>query len=440
MKSSKIIRPVLGTLAVLLLSLPVILLLLALQGRPAVSEGPGLTSEELTRIEQLLVNTTPQAPGSVGIHEVSFSESDINLLLRYGSQTLRLEPHWSALVELDSNQVHSLLSLQLIASGLPLFLNLEAGFEVRDKQLHFTQLRAGRLPIPNFLLQYTLNRMRENLATAHVSFRDINDIVATVQNVSVDENQIQIAMEWDPQLLSQFSQHAQQMFVSAEDQQRIANYYNEIGLLASAMPADLGAVSLNAFLAPLFRSAQENSRNGSDPIGENRTLLQALAIYVSDENISQLLQADYSPMPEQAKFIEVRLHRRQDLARHLVSMAAITASAGAGIAEMLSTTKEAYDARYRSGFSFSDLAANSAGTLLASYATRDINSALLIQERLATITEEMDYMPEIGNNRDGLSEDDFNALYADRSSPEYQARLAEIEQLILARPLFQDLP
>ena len=46
-----------------------------------------------------------------------------------------------------------------------------------------------------------------------------------------------------------------------------------------------------------------------------------------------------------AKFIEVRLQRRQDLAQHVSSIAAISALAGAELAKFLSTTKEAYDAR-----------------------------------------------------------------------------------------------
>ena len=48
-------------------------------------------------------------------------------------------------------------------------------------------------------------------------------------------------------------------------------------------------------------------------------------------------------------------------------------------------------------------------------------------------------MPEVGNNRDGISETDFNAIYIDRNSTEYNQRLEEIQSLIDARPLFQGL-
>ena len=56
------------------------------------------------------------------------------------------------------------------------------------------------------------------------------------------------------------------------------------------------------------------------------TLFQALAVYVNNESIAQLLGEDSAGSIQPAKFIEVRLQRRQDLAQHLVSIAAITAS------------------------------------------------------------------------------------------------------------------
>ncbi|HAT27683.1 MAG TPA: hypothetical protein DCS89_11750 [Gammaproteobacteria bacterium] len=218
------------------------------------------------------------------------------------------------------------------------------------------------------------------------------------------------------------------------------DYYRRIGAIAAAIPSDLRAVSLNAFLVPLFTAAVEKSRSGSDPVAENRTLFQALAIYINNENIEQLIGVELAESLPNPKLIEVRLRRRQDLAQHLVAMAAITASAGADLAQMLATTKEAYDARYRSGFSFSDLAANTVGVTMAGHSTRDARSARLMQERLANLQNEADYMPTVGNNRDGLSESDFNAIYQNRSSEEYQQRLSEIQELINARPLFRDLP
>lgn len=440
MRTSNIFKPLLHSTIILLVSAPIIVMLLGLEGSASIPASEPLTTREMARVEQLIVDATPPSPGAPGRHQVSISAEDLNLVLRYGAQTLNLSRDWTSRVTLQEDQVNAAMSVPILRTGMPLFLNLQADFTARDNRLDLQSVRAGALQLPHFLLDFALTRLRSNLAAADLGFRDINAFLQTIDEVRVSDRQMTVAMNWDPALLNQVSQHAQQILISAPDRDRITSYYREISLLAAAIPADMGAVSLNTFLIPLFRTAREHSLAGADPISENRTLLQTLAIYVSDESISQLVGPEIGAGLPPAKFVEVRLHRRQDLARHLISMAAITASAGAGIAELLSTTKEAYDARYRSGFSFSDLAANSAGVLLASYATLDAETARIMQQRLANLREENDYMPELGNNRDGLSEDDFAALYADRNSPEYQARLLEIEQLILARPLYQNLP
>lgn len=440
MRTSNLLKPLLHSTVILLVSAPIIALLLGLQGAASLPASEPMTSREMARVEQLIVGATPQSPGAPSRHRVAISAEDLNLVLRYGAQSLNLPRDWTTRLSFQDSQVDAAMSIQIVRTGLPLFLNLHAEFAVRGDGLDLQSVRAGNLQLPGFLLDFALTRLRSNLAAADLGFRDINAFLQTIEEVSVSDQQMTVVMNWDPELLNQVGQHAQQILISEPDRDRIMAYYREISLLAAAIPADMGAVSLNTFLVPLFRTAREHSLAGADPIAENRTLLQSLAVYVSDLSISQLVGPEVGAEQPPAKFVEVRLHRRQDLAQHLVSMAAITASAGAGIAEMLSTTKEAYDARYRSGFSFSDLAANSAGVLLASYATLDVDTALLMQQRLANLREENDYMPELGNNRDGLSEDDFAAMYADRNSPEYQARLAEIEQLILARPLYQNLP
>jgi hypothetical protein len=106
---------------------------------------------------------------------------------------------------------------------------------------------------------------------------------------------------------------------------------------------------------------------------------------------------------------------------------------------MLSTTKEAYDARYRSGFSFSDLTANTVGVNLASIATKDSATAKRLQARFIKVKDESEYMPTVGNNRDGISESDFTKLYQDRNSEQYLERMNQINELVLNTSVFADL-
>lgn len=422
-----------------MLSGPFIVLLLAVQTEPAVTNPPALTSNEISRVEQLLLKSAPQSPSARSEQNLQLNADELNLLLSYSINMTRLSPEWAAVLTLADNTVNTKLTFQLVDGWIPLYLNFGVNLILNDSLLVLDKLVVGKLQVPNGLLELASTSMRSYLDGENKTYQNFSELIANVDQISVIQDRIYVTLQWDPILISRISEQAQQLFISDEDQQRIMEHYRLISEIAAAIPANLRAVSLNTFLVPMFTAANEKSKSGSDPIAENRTLFQTLAIYVNHEDISQLLGETLAKEMQPAKYIEVRLQRRQDLAQHLVSIAAITASTGADFAQLLSTTKEAYDARYRSGFSFSDLTANTVGVYLASYSTEDPATAIEMQKRLATLQTESDYMPEVGDNRDGISESDFAAIYSDRNSPEYQRRLADIQALIKTRALFQGL-
>ena len=422
-----------------MLSGPFIVLLLAVQTEPAVTNAPALTSNEISRVEQLLLKSAPQSPSARSEQNLQLNADELNLLLSYSINMTRLSPEWAAVLTLADNTVNTKLTFQLVDGWIPLYLNFGVNLILNDSLLVLDKLVVGKLQVPNGLLELASTSMRSYLDGENKTYQNFSELIANVDQISVIQDRIYVTLQWDPILISRISEQAQQLFISDEDQQRIMEHYRLINEIAAAIPANLRAVSLNTFLVPMFTAANERSESGSDPIAENRTLFQTLAIYVNHEDISQLLGETLAKEMQPAKYIEVRLQRRQDLAQHLVSIAAITASTGADFAQLLSTTKEAYDARYRSGFSFSDLTANTVGVYLASYSTEDPATAIEMQKRLATLQTESDYMPEVGDNRDGISESDFAAIYSDRNSQEYQRRLADIQALIETRALFQGL-
>ena len=438
-QTSNLLRHFLRAFLVLLVSAPIVILLLSVQTAPSVSIEQSISPAEISRIERLLLENAPESPGSEQQQEIHLDSEELNLLLRYALEITNQTPQWAAQLALESQQLTGEISLNLFASSLPLFLNIRGEFASTDKLLELQSLQIGKLTIPQRFLDYTINRLKQNLLSPDSGYGDFNELLSNVNSVKITDQSVDVSLGWDPELATRIGNQAQLLFISEQDQRRIRNYYQQISDIAVTIPSDIRAVSISSFLVPLFATAAENAAAGSDPIAENRTLFQTLAIYVNQESISQLLGEEQASQISPAKFIEVRLQRRQDLAQHLISIAAITASAGADLAELVSTTKEAYDARYRSGFSFSDLTANSVGVAMARLATSSKESALLMQQRMKEIESENDYMPEVGSNRDGLSESDFNAIYEDRSSPEYQQRLAEIKQLIGDRPLFSGL-
>ena len=439
MPISRTLRLLLRPLIVLAASTPIIMLLLSIETGPIVNSADSLTAEEITRIEQLLIESAPSSPGTPGRQSIDLNVDELNLFLDYGLNLLDLSRAWATQLSLEEGLLQSEVSIEILSDWIPLYLNINSEFVQVENRLQLEKVTVGKLQIPDQLVSLGLARLRNNLTQATPVFEDINQLIANVEKIDISSSQMQVQIYWDPELIGKISDDAQQLFITDDDRIRIIEYYESINAIATTIPTDIRAISLNALLVPLFTEAQERSDNGNDPIDENRSLLQALAIYVSNEDLSQLVGETMAAEVPRAKFIEVRLQRRQDLAQHVTSIAAISALAGAELAKFLSTTKEAYDARYRSGFSFSDLTANTVGVTLAKYLTANSASAIEMQRRLSKILIESDYMPEVGNNRDGISETDFNAIYIDRNSTEYNQRLEEIQSLIDARPLFQGL-
>lgn len=438
-RTSILIRFILRPTLVLLLSAPIIIFLLSVQSSPSVVIDRTISNLEISQIETILLDSASQSPSNAGLQEIQLNARELNLLLRYAVNVMSLPQDWAAQLFLADNALSTELSLKLLGGAIPLFLNIDGEFVANGELLTLNSLSIGKLQIPRGLLWYTLNQLVDGLNSSNLAYRNFSELLNNVKGVDISADRMHVSLYWDPVLIGKLGNQTPQLFISKQDQQRIITYYQLISSVAATIPSDIKAVSLNTFLVPLFTAAYENSLNGSDAIAESRTLFQALALYVNQEPIEQLLGPELAQQITPAYFVEIRLQRRQDLAQHLTASAAVTASAGADLAEMLSTTKEAYDARYRSGFSFSDLTANSVGVTMASLATRDVTSALLMQERMSKLQNESDYMPTVGNNRDGLSEADFSAQFTNRNSPEYQARVREIQQLIDSRPVFTGL-
>ncbi len=435
--------PLLGQLAktvlVLILSAPVVLLLASIQATRLVPASSSLTPSEISAVQNLLVENAPASTDYGTEQEIELSQAELNLLLRYGLNSSSRTQPWSGELTLGAAQVDFMSSVGIKFLPLGLFFNVRGTLVQQDNLLALKHLRIGLVDLPNGLIQMLLNRVVSDIDDSSVVLADIYGLMNNVKSLEIDEGSAKMTLLWDPVLMSQLTDQTRQLFVSNADRKKVAHYYQFLNQIAAATPLNIKAVSLNAYLAPLFTEARAQSIAAQDYISENRAAFQALGAFVNQEDIAQLIGAQLAQRVVPSNQIEIRVHRREDLAKHLTAIASITSSAGADIASMVSTTKEAYDARYRSGFSFSDLAANTVGVKLASLGTANQDSAAALQLRLAQVKDESEYMPLFGSNTDGLSESDFSNLYIDRNSAEYMLRVQEIESLVSSASVFKDL-
>ena len=114
----------------------------------------------------------------------------------------------------------------------------------------------------------------------------------------------------------------------------------------------------------LFQLAAER---GGDIGAEHRAAIIVMAFYVNGKGLGAIIPAARqwpTPLP-----LGVTLADRGDLAQHFTISAALAATAGSPLADAVGLYKELDDSRSGSGFSFSDLAADRAGTRFGALAT-----------------------------------------------------------------------
>ena len=420
-----------------LLAFVLLLMILTLQLSPSVPVTRTIDDVDVRTIEQLIVDNAPEEISTAGERRLQLDKEELNLLTAFGLQTIPGLQDMAADVALAQGSVGIDLVVPWQLPGLPLYLNLHARVRQRDGAIELYGVRAGHLPIPTAVVSGAIRMGQRLLAANYVNYQEFSALQKSVRDVTFEEEAVHVTLNWQPDMLSQVKAQAEQLFLSADDNERILRYYVQIAEIVAALPADTSSVSLNELLFPLFRIASIRSANGRDAIAENRNLLQALSLYVNDSDIRQLAGEAAAEFDTTAvRRVEVTIQRRADLAQHLTTSAAITAAAGAGVAGILSNSKETYDARYRSGFSFSDLTANSAGVALGNAATNNAAEALTLQQRLAHATQETDYMPPVARDLTGLNEADFSEQYRDRNSQAYLDRVAAIDKEIAARPVY----
>jgi len=421
---------------VLLISLPVVLLLLALDSDPSLAPMPALSSSEFGQLEDILLENAPESTSRASQKSITLDAEELNLLLRYSAQLLTPSHLWAAQMELNNEQLHVNANIGLVDFPSRFFLNIEGTMGLDRDRLRLQQLTLGKLSVPAGLLDLILDLVIANLEVANPARLGLAELTDQISNLQISPAAVSFDIQWQPELIAGLSHQIQQLFVSDDDRRRIAHYYTEIRNTVAAVPTDIRAVPLHTLLIPLFSAVRAESAVSRNPVAENRAAFQALSIFLNREDIASTTGIKSAQELAKPRPVEVRLQQREDLAQHVASIAAISSSAGTELAQLLSTTKEAYDARYRTGFSFSDLTANSVGVALAEFATKSDASALEFQRRVIALSDDSEYMPVVGNNRDGMTEAAFLDQYRDRGSTEFAKRLREIQTMIAERPFF----
>lgn len=416
-------RWLVGILALLLLAAPLAavgLVALALEDEPRPTAGPPDDTAAVARARQLLSEHDPRRLEPGEIRELELSQADANRLL---DELLRRVAPAAGRVTFGDRTLGLGLSLELPATPLGRYLNVEAGFAEDDGAPRLTRLRAGRLPVPTWLgaaaygraLRWAEERIGQPISGG------------LVQELRFEPERVHLRYQWQPELLEVARREWLGEALSAE----IAASQHA---LAAWTESRQGRPTrrLVELVAAVFAAAAE--RQG-DPVVENRGALFVLEARVHRRSLEALVPG--LPSGVGPGDPPIRLRGRVDYAQHFTVSALLAAVGDRRLADSVGVEKELADRETRSGFSFRDLLADRSGAQLGQRAVASRASALALQQRLAEGVADIELMPDPRGLPERLRSAAFEQRFGEVGSPEYLELSDEVDRRVLALELYR---
>lgn len=350
------------------------------------------------------------------VRQVVLAESDLDRGLNYLAARF-VRGSAGARIVLDRLVLQASLPLPPPWPQSRRFLNLELTLAPAGEVLAVESLRLGRVRLPAFLagplLAWGLNQSpyAGELAAAR-------EMLDSAQLVGAN---LALRFTWRGDVL----ERALGPGATGPENQSLASYRAWLGQVRTRDMAVL--------VGEAFALARTRSANG-DPVAENRAALAVLA----EIALGGRLLSGQGMATGLGRHTGIRLAGREDFAQHFAFSAFLAAAGGGGISDLAGLYKELKDAREGSGFSFTDLAADRAGSRFGEVSTRSQESARRIQERLAGGQDASLYFPAARDLPEFMKQTEFAARFGGPGQPAYQAMVGEIESRIAALALYRE--
>ncbi|MDY6969717.1 MAG: hypothetical protein SVR08_13815 [Spirochaetota bacterium] len=403
----------------------VIFIIFGLQSEPLVVSGRKLTYSDAARVKHMIRQNKLHDLKRGEVKRIYLTERDLNLFFDYALSRSRGRYKLGAKVYLYEDYAKVDFTYSLPRNPFGSYLNMTSELSFTFNSISIDKLKIGELPIPGWFAGFMLKLMHKYLQQ-YDRYQSISQGLKTIKEVRLRKRSMIIVYQWQPDLLNEIQNQSRGMFLPKYEQEHLPFYNNLIMNIATNNGNKL--ISLSRVFQILFRQARKNSTSSGNAVAENRILIIALTINSVGTKINRILG-----MKKKSGFKRLRLTLlgRQDLAKHFLVSAAITVSAGTGLANLAGIFKEIDDSRGGSGFSFADLSADRAGVRFAQKAVTLEGQAVILQQRMSsTSLRDTDYMPYINNLPEGIMELQFKRKFKDLNSENYHMIDMEIENRI----------
>lgn len=378
-----------------------------------------LSHQDIARAQAVLRRNDPRNLPAGSQPTIVISRQDLNLAANYLLQTL---VRGGAEMRLSDDLLQFRASARIPHLPWRNILNIDGTLLAHDGKPEISELRVGSVPIPGML---ATGAAKELLTRIHPGLGPDRD-VGPIRQLRVFPDHLQLTYQWHPGLIDQ----ARDTLLSSSDREALRFYHDQLIALQDRGIGTGG--SLTGLLQATFAAAQERSVEG-DPVEENTALLTVLGTWAGRQNLSRLVP----DRPRRPRSFRLKIERRKDFAQHFLTSAALAARGDSSLSDAVGLFKEIRDTDRGSGFSFTDIAADRAGSKFGEFATRSPEHARRVQQRLAAGIAETDIMPLARDLPEHMRSDAFQARFGYVGSPQYQQVMDEIERRIESCALYR---
>ncbi len=405
---------------------------LSVEATPLPFDAARVTSEEKRRLVHLIRSKSPKSLIEGQSQTLKLTEHDIDVLLSWG---LSLgSPNRKAKVSFGPESASLLGSI-----GLPLgskkirYLNLTVvgnmKMEGGSLRLDMERFRLGATETPKWLL-----KMVSPMAVSIINrARIFRPFLNATQEVVIEPDLFSVTYGY----LDLPPRFREDLFGSEG--------MNEEILVSTRVQIEnlLALVSLSPDVRPEFATCVETvftfARDRSvtrDPVAENRAGIFALGMLLGHPRVEEFLGAVHAGRGHYAarrQLSRVDLRGRFDWTKHFWVSAAIAILSDEVVSNAAGVLKEELDSgKGGSGFSFSDLLADQAGTTFAMRAIRDEAAARAMQNRLAGGFRIDDFFPPAADLPEDIADAELQSRYGGVGGAGYNLIIEEIEERIAA--------
>jgi hypothetical protein len=391
----------------------------ALSDEPLIVGATKLAHEDVARARAILRQHNPRKLADGATRTVTIDEKDLNLA---GNYLLQKAGRGGARIIVLPGAIDVAATLRLRRVPVRPYVNVIMSIEDRRNRPYINNVRIGELPVPEVVAEVIV---REALARVYKTKR-FKLASEFIQDLHLDRGEVHVTYQWRAGLLDE----VRSAVLSTADREALSVYYDH--LVAMAEDGSGARMSITQVLQSMFELALDRSQKG-DSVAENKALLLVLGSWASGRGMDTIVPgAADGPAP-----FRVSLDGRYDFAQHFLTSAALAAGGDTALSDAVGLFKEISDADTGSGFSFTDLAADRAGTRFGEVATASRIAANNLQIILSVGVSETDIMPSAKDLPERMTQAEFERRFGGVGGAAYREVLQEIERRVSACPLYR---